>query len=36
LRDQRPNPVWAVQFSGGEPTVYPHIFEAIKMAKQLA
>jgi 7,8-dihydro-6-hydroxymethylpterin dimethyltransferase len=35
LRDQRPNPVWAVQFSGGEPTVYPHIFEAIKMAKQL-
>ena len=35
LRGQRPNPVWAVQFSGGEPTVYPQIFEAIEMAKQL-
>jgi 7,8-dihydro-6-hydroxymethylpterin dimethyltransferase len=35
LRAQKPNPVWAVQFSGGEPTVSPHIFEAIKIAKQL-
>jgi uncharacterized radical SAM superfamily Fe-S cluster-containing enzyme len=35
LRGQRPNPVWAVQFSGGEPTVYPQIFEAIEMAKRL-
>lgn len=35
LRGQRPNPVWAVQFSGGEPTVYPRIFEAIEMAKRL-
>ncbi len=35
LRGQRPNPVWAVQFSGGEPTVYPQIFEAIELAKRL-
>ncbi|MBN1682005.1 radical SAM protein [Candidatus Bathyarchaeota archaeon] len=34
LRDQKPNPVWVVQFSGGEPTIHPKIFEIISMAKK--
>ncbi|MBM3291980.1 radical SAM protein [Candidatus Bathyarchaeota archaeon] len=34
LRNQKPNPVWAVQFSGGEPTIHPKIFDIIKMAKE--
>jgi len=35
LRNQKPNPVWVVQFSGGEPTVHPKILEIISMAKEL-
>ena len=33
LRDQRPVPCPAVQFSGGEPTIYPRFVDAIKAAK---
>jgi len=35
LRNQKPNPVWAIQFAGGEPTVHPNIIEIIKMTKQM-
>ncbi len=35
LRDEKPVSGRIVQFSGGEPTVYPHFFEAIRMAKEL-
>jgi uncharacterized radical SAM superfamily Fe-S cluster-containing enzyme len=35
LRDQRPVPTPAVQFSGGEPTIYPKFIEIIKAAKEL-
>ncbi|MCC6858247.1 MAG: radical SAM protein [Bryobacterales bacterium] len=35
LRDEKPVSGRIVQFSGGEPTIYPHFFEAIRMAKQL-
>jgi len=34
LRNEKPNPVWAVQFSGGEPTVHPRIFDIIAIAKE--
>ena len=35
LRDERPVPVTAVQFAGGEPTIYPQFFEAIAKASEL-
>ncbi len=35
LRSQKPVPTPAVQFSGGEPTVYPHFFQVIKKASEL-
>ncbi len=35
LREEKPVPTPAVQFAGGEPTVYPHFLEAIRMAKEL-
>jgi len=35
LRDERPVPCTAVQFSGGEPTIYPRFLDVIKKAKEL-
>ncbi len=35
LRSQRPVPCPAVQFSGGEPTIYPHFFKVIKAARDM-
>ena len=35
LRDEKPVPCTAVQFSGGEPTIYPRFFDAVKKAKEL-
>ncbi len=35
LRDEKPVPARIVQFSGGEPTIYPHFFEACRMAKEM-
>ncbi len=35
LRDQKPVPCTAVQFSGGEPTVHPRFFDIIKKAKEM-
>ena len=35
LRNERPVPTPAVQFSGGEPTIYPRFFDVIKKAKEL-
>lgn len=35
LRNEKPVANRIVQFSGGEPTVYPHFLEAVKMAKEL-
>ncbi|NLT38477.1 MAG: radical SAM protein [Methanomassiliicoccus sp.] len=35
LRAEKPVPCTAVQFSGGEPTVYPRLFDVIKKAKEL-
>ncbi|MCG7845362.1 MAG: radical SAM protein, partial [Methanomassiliicoccales archaeon] len=35
LRDQRPVPCPAVQFSGGEPTIYPQFVDAVRKAKEL-
>ena len=35
LRDQKPVPVPAVQFSGGEPTMRDDLVDIIKMAKQM-
>ena len=35
LRDERPVPVTAIQFAGGEPTIYPQFFEAIEKAREL-
>jgi uncharacterized radical SAM superfamily Fe-S cluster-containing enzyme len=34
LRQQQPVAGRIVQFSGGEPTVYPHFFEALRIAKE--
>jgi len=33
--DERPVPCKVIQFSGGEPTIYPHFFKVIKKAKEL-
>lgn len=35
LRDMKPVNCRCVQFSGGEPTIYPYFFEALKMAKDM-
>jgi uncharacterized radical SAM superfamily Fe-S cluster-containing enzyme len=35
LRSQRPVPTAAVQFSGGEPTIYPRFVDVIKKAREL-
>jgi uncharacterized radical SAM superfamily Fe-S cluster-containing enzyme len=35
LRDQKPVPCPAVQFSGGEPTVYPRFVDVIRAASQM-
>lgn len=35
LRAEKPVACTALQFAGGEPTIYPHFFEAIKKAKEL-
>ncbi len=35
LRSQKPVPTPAVQFSGGEPTVYPDFFKVIKKASEM-
>jgi uncharacterized radical SAM superfamily Fe-S cluster-containing enzyme len=35
LRDEAPVANRIVQFSGGEPTVYPHFFEVLRMAKEM-
>jgi uncharacterized radical SAM superfamily Fe-S cluster-containing enzyme len=35
LRDLKPVPVQAIQFAGGEPTIYPRFFDAVKAASDL-
>jgi len=35
LREERPVACRIVQFSGGEPTIYPHWFEALSMARDM-
>ncbi len=35
LRAEKPVPCTAVQFSGGEPTIYPRFFDVVKKAKDL-
>ena len=35
LRDEKPVAARIVQFSGGEPTIYPHFLEACRMAKDM-
>jgi 7,8-dihydro-6-hydroxymethylpterin dimethyltransferase len=35
LRDQRPVPCRIVQFSGGEPTIYPRFLDALRLAKEM-
>src|SRR5439155_25573170 len=35
LRAQRPIPVAAIQFAGGEPTIYPQFPEIVKAAKDM-
>lgn len=35
LRDERPVPCTAIQFSGGEPTIYPRFFDVVKKAKEM-
>ncbi len=35
LREEKPVPTTAVQFSGGEPTVYPHFFDVLKRASEM-
>jgi 7,8-dihydro-6-hydroxymethylpterin dimethyltransferase len=35
LRDEGPVANRIVQFSGGEPTIYPHFFEVLRMAKEM-
>ncbi|MEM0448606.1 MAG: radical SAM protein [Methanomassiliicoccales archaeon] len=35
LRDERPVPTPAVQFSGGEPTIYPRFIDVIAKAKEM-
>ncbi len=35
LRDQRPTPNRVVQFSGGEPTIYPRFHDVLRMATEM-
>jgi len=35
LRDQKPLPVTAIQFSGGEPTIHPKFVEVVKAASDM-
>ncbi|HWC96705.1 MAG TPA: radical SAM protein [Candidatus Sulfopaludibacter sp.] len=35
LRDQKPVATRIVQFSGGEPTIYPYFFEALRAAREM-
>lgn len=35
LRDERPSPCRIVQFSGGEPTIYPRFLDVLRMAKEM-
>jgi len=35
LRDERPVPCTAIQFAGGEPTIYPQFFDVVKKAKEM-
>jgi len=35
LRSQRPVPNTAIQFAGGEPTIYPRFFDVLKKAEEL-
>lgn len=35
LRNEQPAPGRVVQFSGGEPTIYPHFLEAMRMAREM-
>ncbi len=35
LRDRKPVPCKAIQFSGGEPTIHPNFIEIVKMAKEM-
>lgn len=35
LRDERPVPTPAVQFSGGEPTIYPRFLDVIRVARDM-
>jgi hypothetical protein len=35
LRDQRPTPNRVVQFSGGEPTIYPRFHDVLRMAAEM-
>jgi 7,8-dihydro-6-hydroxymethylpterin dimethyltransferase len=35
LRDQKPVAGRIVQFSGGEPTIYPHFLEAVRTAREM-
>jgi len=35
LREMRPVAARVIQFSGGEPTIYPHFIEAVRMAREL-
>ena len=35
LRDQKPSPCRIVQFSGGEPTIYPRFLDVLRMAREM-
>ena len=35
LRNQQPVPARIVQFSGGEPTIYPRFFDVLRMAREM-
>jgi 7,8-dihydro-6-hydroxymethylpterin dimethyltransferase len=35
LRDEQPSPCRIVQFSGGEPTIYPRFLDVLRMAKEM-
>jgi len=35
LRDERPSPCRIVQFSGGEPTIYPRFLDVLRLAKEM-
>jgi len=35
LRDEKPVPCTAIQFAGGEPTIYPRFFDVVRKAKEM-